>query len=309
MRVDDFLATAPLPDVAVDTEDALARTRRRGTRRQRRRTTLAGLGAVLAVTAGAAIAVQLTGGDGRDPDRVATGPDPAVSTTAPAPPSPASEPEAGDGATWRIDPAAPPAPSDSSVSVLVTRLDCHGGGTGRVLRPGVVFDEAQVTVTFTVEAETSDGAFTCQGNDEVAQEVDLGQPLGDRALVDGSCLSGGAADGLESLCPSGSGVRWQPLQPPLRAVSGVLVMEGGPAGAEPTPVPGTIQVLDEAGRPVAATTTDGAGRFTVEVPAGTYQLLGYSPHYVDGEWSCSPDDLVTVADGDVADVAVECVVR
>jgi hypothetical protein len=42
-------------------------------------------------------------------------------------------------------------------------------------------------VTFTVAAKQP-GAAPCNGNDAVAFEVDLGEPLQDKTLVDGQCL-------------------------------------------------------------------------------------------------------------------------
>lgn len=303
MPVDDFLATAALPDVAVDAEDALARTRVRGARRRRRRSSLAGLAVACVAVTGAAAVVRHAGG-GEEQDEVATGPD--VSVTTPAPPS---APEPGDPATWRIDPGALPSPTASTFTVLVTRIDCHSGETGRVLRPGLALDEEKIVVTFTVEAETGGGDFTCQGNEEVAQEVDVGGPIGDRALVDGSCLPGGAADGLTSTCDAGDGIRWQPPEPPLRTVSGTLEMTGGPSGTEPIPVGGTIHAFDRRERPVAIATADAAGRFTLELPVGTYQLIGYSPSYRGGEWECTTTDPVAVADVDLEGLTVDCSMR
>ncbi|MFI6820725.1 hypothetical protein ACIBJE_07195 [Micromonospora sp. NPDC050187] len=47
--------------------------------------------------------------------------------------------------------------------------------------------ESQIVVTFTVAAKQP-GAAPCNGNDEVSFEVDLGEPLRDRPIVDGQCL-------------------------------------------------------------------------------------------------------------------------
>jgi hypothetical protein len=72
----------------------------------------------------------------------------------------------------------------------------------------VAFGDDEVVVTFTVEA-LSPGVHTCPGNDQVPYELDLGQPLGERRLVDGSCRppDGEARD--TSLCIDGD-VRWAP---------------------------------------------------------------------------------------------------
>jgi hypothetical protein len=51
---------------------------------------------------------------------------------------------------------------------------------------------AEVVVTFSVAPQQL-GAADCQGNDQIPFEVDLGEPLQGRALVDGQCLPGGEA--------------------------------------------------------------------------------------------------------------------
>jgi len=143
----------------------------------------------------------LAGRDGAD--RVSTGArDPAETQVPP------SEPEPGDAATWTLDPARLPVPGDSTFTAEVTRLGCHGGETGRVLRPGVVANDREVIVTFTVEA-AEPGEYTCQGNDAVTATVDIGEPIGDRALVDGACRPGGDA-GTTAFCIEDRGVRMPP---------------------------------------------------------------------------------------------------
>lgn len=139
---------------------------------------------------------------------VAPGP---AATTAPDPTPTAAdtvptEPEPGDVATWRVDPADPPAPHDTTVTALVMRTGCAGGQTGNVLRPGVVASGEVLTVTFTVEPLEGDGEATCQGNDEVRYQVDLEEPLGDRRLLDGACGPGGD----RPCAPGELQVRWPP---------------------------------------------------------------------------------------------------
>jgi hypothetical protein len=110
----------------------------------------------------------------------------------------------GDAAVWDVDAAGPPAPSATAMTALVTRLGCSGGETGKVLEPVVVADAEQVVVTFSVEPLPND-AYPCPGNDSVPYVVELGEPLGNRELVDGACLSGEAAS--TSFCADGA-VRW-----------------------------------------------------------------------------------------------------
>ena len=162
------------------------RARRR--RRSRRAAWAGGLVAVVAVVVGA-IAWAVPAGDrGRT---VVAGPGPSTPSTEPAP---SAEPEPGDPAVWVVDGDAAPSPASSSFTALVSRLRCSGGTTGRILRPGVVVTHTEVIVRFTAEA-LGPGAFTCQGNDWVPYRVDIGQPIGNRTLVEGGCAPGGAAEG------------------------------------------------------------------------------------------------------------------
>jgi hypothetical protein len=99
-----------------------------------------------------------------------------------------------------VDPAA------TQVDVLVSRIECSGGVTGEVLEPGVVTTETEVVVTFTV-APRPPGAYSCPGNDEVPATVDLGAPIGTRALVDGSCTAPEGPEGPLGDCAL-DGIRW-----------------------------------------------------------------------------------------------------
>lgn len=112
----------------------------------------------------------------------------------------------GDVAVWDVDVANPPAGTATTVAALVTRLGCSGGETGEILKPVVSADGERVVVTFSVEA-LPDGDYACPGNNSVPYVIELGEPLGDRELVDGACLSGDAAS--TSFCAEGA-VRWSP---------------------------------------------------------------------------------------------------
>jgi hypothetical protein len=206
MDVDDLLRSTDLPEIPVGTDEALASTVRRGRAHRQRRTALLGAGAVLAVVAVTAGGLHLASRD--DASQVAIGPETSPSSSA-SPPALQPQPDPGDAATWSVDPDAPPSPAASTFTADVTRLGCHGGETGEVLHPGVVVTDDEVVVTFTVAADA--GTFTCPGNDQVPYEVDLGQPLGDRRLVDGSC-SPGAEAATTSSCSEDGGVRWRPGQ-------------------------------------------------------------------------------------------------
>lgn len=79
-----------------------------------------------------------------------------------------------------LDPAA------TSVAVEVIERDCTSGRDPEQFlhEPFVVEDNDVVTVYWTSEAVRGDA--NCQGNPPVRQIVELDQPLGDRALLDGS---------------------------------------------------------------------------------------------------------------------------
>jgi hypothetical protein len=208
MDLDDILSSTGLPEVSVDADAALTRTVRRGQAWRRRRTGFVAITVAVVIAASATTALSLANRD--DHTRVATNPGPegqqgaASSTTAPL-----LNPEPGTTAVWTTDPHAPPSSTASTFTALVFRLECNDGVTGRVLRPGVAFDETQVVVTFTVARKANPAeASTCQGNGAVPVQVDLGQQLGTRDLVDGSCAPGNEALST-SWCVYDHGVRWR----------------------------------------------------------------------------------------------------
>ncbi|MEO6318035.1 MAG: hypothetical protein ABIP36_04555 [Acidimicrobiales bacterium] len=197
MDADELLSSFRLPEVAVDTDVALQRTTRQGRTRRRRRVAVAG--AVSGLLIVGLLAASLTLLDRRNDETVSAGPPPGAGVP--------RGPEPGDPAVWAIDPAAPPSSTDSALTASVTRLGCHGGSTGKVLRPGVTTTDTEVVLTFTVEAAGPGATFTCQGNEAVPYEIDLGGPIGGRVLVDGSCVFDGLAASTSFCEPDG--VRWR----------------------------------------------------------------------------------------------------
>jgi hypothetical protein len=110
-------------------------------------------------------------------------------------------------ATWSIDPATPPTSGAKSFDALVMRVECSGGVTGEVYAPTIEAAKTRVVVTFRVAPLDGSGAHTCPGNRPVPYTVRLDDPIGDRALVDGSCDATRAAIGT-AFCADG-GVRWE----------------------------------------------------------------------------------------------------
>lgn len=109
-------------------------------------------------------------------------------------------------ATWDLAPDQEIDGRTTVVTVLVTRLDCNSGVTGKVNKPTIELTEGELVVTFNVSPGQPDAA-TCEGNDQVPYDLELPEPLGDRRLVDGGC-DAPEASGTEPCQPDG--VRYAP---------------------------------------------------------------------------------------------------
>ena len=117
----------------------------------------------------------------------------------------------GSRAVWFIDSANPPTSEDHSFTALVSRVGCNSGVTGPVDKPVVDVTDSMIVISFTVEP-SNEG--TCPGNDSVPYLVDLGQPIGDRELVDGACKRGGGAETTSHCDAPNDPVRWRPGSSP-----------------------------------------------------------------------------------------------
>ena len=112
-----------------------------------------------------------------------------------------------DVAVWNASPEAAPSTTAQSFIAQVTRLGCNDGITGNVNAPNVQLSQTRIVITFSVERATA-GAHTCPGNAQVRYTVNIGEPIGNRQLIDGACVSEGKAK-TTSFC-SDAGVRWNP---------------------------------------------------------------------------------------------------
>ncbi len=110
-------------------------------------------------------------------------------------------------AVWELQSDQRLTTSSTGFTAIVSRLACNSGVTGDVVAPDVEFGESEIVVTFQVEPEDPDAA-DCQGNEWVPYDVTLTEPIGDRALIDGQCLPGGAAEQTVFCDPEHS--RWTP---------------------------------------------------------------------------------------------------
>jgi hypothetical protein len=127
-----------------------------------------------------------------------------------------------------------------------------------------------------------------------------------------------AAVGQPSSGGQGSGTG-HGLDRSTSTVTGRLLREGGPlgpGGAQPAVrmLTGTVQFAAERGRPIVVQVGK-SGRFSVQLPTGTYNVVGRSPQIMevsaDGaqhETPCSVPTHVTVTAPRPAKVNVICVV-
>jgi hypothetical protein len=111
----------------------------------------------------------------------------AACTAEPAGETPAaSPPPVGDTAVWSLaDPDSVDAHS-REIEVGVMRLACASGITGELLDPVVTYGASEVVIRVDAVPPAEPGG-SCPMNDLVPVTVELTEPLGDRALIDGAC--------------------------------------------------------------------------------------------------------------------------
>jgi hypothetical protein len=106
------------------------------------------------------------------------------------------EPTADDAvpAPWEPSPDADLTPGSTSIEVLVNEVSCASGesAAGRIAEPEITTTDAEVIVTLAVIPRS--GAQDCQGNPATPFTLELDEPLGDRALLDGSHAPPAAPD-------------------------------------------------------------------------------------------------------------------
>jgi hypothetical protein len=107
---------------------------------------------------------------------------------------------------WQLRDADAVDATTQSLDIEVMRLECSGGETGEVLEPDVTIEDDRILIRTDV-APLPEGAYGCPDNDWVGVTLELGEPLGDRELVDAACLDDRAAATV--FCED-DGVRWRP---------------------------------------------------------------------------------------------------
>lgn len=115
----------------------------------------------------------------------------------------ASQPQGAAVATWQLVETRSVTSLSQELHVSVTRLGCASGKTGSVLAPQVKVEADRILIRTDVAA--LEGAHECPSNDSVALTINLGQPIGDRQLVDAACLETEASS--TTFC-SDNGLRW-----------------------------------------------------------------------------------------------------
>lgn len=113
------------------------------------------------------------------------------------------DPETTDPATWFLPAGFVPDPAATSVEVLVNEAGCTTGqgAAGNTAPPQVEVTDAQVRIA--VSTYIRKGAQGCPGHPLAPLVVELGQPLGDRTLVDvnGALGGGGTPFGGNEVVP------------------------------------------------------------------------------------------------------------
>jgi hypothetical protein len=114
---------------------------------------------------------------------------------------------AGDTAIWELEPSERIDSSADSFTAVVSRLGCSGGITGEVFAPTIQLGKSEIVVTFLVAPLDKNVFYNCPGNIGVPHEVELREQIGNRRLIDGSCLTEPALS--TRFCLRG-GARWIP---------------------------------------------------------------------------------------------------
>jgi len=115
-------------------------------------------------------------------------------------------------AAWYLPADYRPDPASTSVTIYVEEQGCASGQTPSITRPRVQLSASTVTIAVRTRARFA-LTQSCQSNPLTPVTVDLGEPLGDRLLVDAyDDLMGDIAP-----VPQGGSILRPPYEPPLAA--------------------------------------------------------------------------------------------
>ena len=107
---------------------------------------------------------------------------------------------------WEVSTDEQVGQSTTSFAAAVSNVECTSGRVPVVEDVDVSTSESEVVVTVMVRGHH--GYQDCQGTPPAPYTIDLGEPLGQRVLVDGGCGEGQRAHGT-ALCPEGA-IRYEP---------------------------------------------------------------------------------------------------
>ena len=91
-------------------------------------------------------------------------------------------------------------------------------------------------------------------------------------------------------------------------VTGTYIRVGGPAGTANVPLPGTISFRAGDGSTISVS-SDSAGRFTGQLPPGTYAVTASSSLINDGKSTCSRPLTTRVQAGRTVALTIICDIR
>lgn len=104
--------------------------------------------------------------------------------------APALELPGLNAATWTFDVNIGPEPTTQRFTALVSEVPCVGGRSaeGRILAPVIRLEATRALVIFGVVPPVGGGVQACPKAPPTRFDVDLGQPLGNRELLDGATI-------------------------------------------------------------------------------------------------------------------------
>lgn len=94
---------------------------------------------------------------------------------------------------------------------------------------------------------------------------------------------------------------------PTGTVTGTYIRSGGPSGTPNVPLSGTIS-FKASGGSVITVTSDSTGRFTGQLPPGTYSVTAASSLINDGTSPCSQVLTTRVQAGETVTLSLVCAV-
>ena len=80
------------------------------------------------------------------------------------------------------------------------------------------------------------------------------------------------------------------------SVNGQLLISGGPSPGTPRPSDGEVTARNASGQSFVVS-VPATGKFTLQLPAGTYSLTGSSPQFGEGQYKCFAQRVVMVSKG------------